>query len=118
MFKYYIILIVAVCMNVIAQISLKKGALIVKGFPSIIDFFKLSIFNIYIWTGLFFYGIGFGLSIIVLTEINVNKVVPINFGLAIVLVSIIAYLLYGEKLSLVNIFGLVLIFSGILLVTK
>jgi len=62
------------------------------------------------------YGISFWLLILVMRSLPVGIVYAIWSGLGIVLVSIVALFVYGQKLDLAAISGIALIIGGVLVI--
>jgi len=119
MTKYYILLFFTVLTNVIAQILIKKGALLINLSSKNLKLIILQLTrNYFIFSGLFTYIISFILMIIVLSKINLNRVYPINFGLGFMLIIIFSHIFIGEKLTYNIIMGGLFIFLGIYIIIK
>lgn len=98
----YLYLLIAIISEVIATLSLKASAGFSKLAPSIVVV------------------VGYALSFILLSL--VLKTVPVGIayaswsGLGIIFVSVMGYFLYGQKLDVVAIGGIVLIIAGVLII--
>jgi len=117
MFKI-IIVICALCANVIAQLNLKKGMTNID--INTISFSKLVeiISSLHVWTGLFFYGISFVLYLYILTKFEVSYIYPIIMSIGLVLLLIFSVLLFGEAFTLKKVLGILIIAAGIIIITS
>lgn len=99
----YLYLFIAIISEVIATLSLKASAGFSKLTPSIVVI------------------VGYAISFILLSL--VLKTVPVGIayaswsGLGIIFVSVMSYFLYGQKLDVMAIGGIVLIIAGVLVVS-
>lgn len=98
----YLYLFIAIISEVIATLSLKASSGFSKLTPSIVVI------------------VGYAISFVLLSL--VLKTVPVGIayaswsGLGIIFVSVMSYSLYGQKLDVVAIGGIVLIIAGVLLI--
>lgn len=116
----YLILAVNILFLVSANLLLKKGALGLGEIHfSFGEFFTLlpRVFkNPYLLGGLFSYGIGFLLWILVLTRFNVSIVYPVSASVAITLIAIFSYFFLDEPLSSYQVIGIIAVIIGIFLI--
>ncbi len=118
----YLILVVAIFFTVFAQLLLKKGMLVAGKLDfSLVNLLNLisQIFqNIYLLAGIISLGIAFLLWLFVISQMHLSIAYPIATGLNFVLVTIGAWLLFKEQLSLTQIMGIATIIAGVFLVLK
>ncbi|EGH72768.1 SMR family transporter [Pseudomonas syringae] len=95
----YYLLAIAVCAEVIATTSMKA----VKGFSTPLPLVLLI-------TG---YAIAFWMLILVMRTIPVGITYAIWSGMGIVMVSIAAFFIYGQKLDLAALLGMGMIVAGV-----
>lgn len=95
----HIYLAIAIVAEVIATSALKASAEFSKLIPSIIVVFG--------------YGIAFYFLSLVLKTIPVGVAYAIWSGLGIVLISIVGLVVFGQKLDLAAVIGILLIVSGV-----
>ena len=117
----YVALIVSNILVVLAQLSLKKVALGISGDreqPFDVMRIGLAVLtNPALWVALVSFGMSFGLSIFILTKIDLTRAFPVSTGFGFVLIAVIAHLAYGERLSALNFLGMLLVFAGVVLLT-
>lgn len=116
MIIYYILLAINICLSVLGQFLIKRG---INGLqattstPSIMSY----ALNPQIIAGIFSYGIGMILWIMVLSKLKLSVAYPaLSFGY--VLVIIISWKFLGESLTPLKIVGAFLIIFGIALIFK
>lgn len=97
--KNWIFLSVAIVAEVIATSALKASAGFSKPWPSVL-----------VVVG---YGIAFYLLSLTLRTIPVGIAYAVWSGVGIVLITVVAWLLYGQKLDLPAVIGMGLIISGV-----
>lgn len=117
MFKI-VIVICALCANVVAQLFLRKGMMNIE-----INSLSLSkllevLSSLYVWMGLFFYGISFVLYLYILTKFEVSYIYPIIMSIGFVLLLIFSVLLFGEAFTLKKVLGILIIAAGIIIITS
>lgn len=74
--------------------------------------FSLNI-NYMLFIGLFFYILGFIISLIAMKGINLNIFYPVSAGLIFVLVAVLSVFVLHEKISFVQIVGMAVIVTGV-----
>lgn len=113
MFKI-IIVICALCANVIAQLMLKKGManIDVIFFNKIIEIIS----SLYVWIGLCFYGASFVLYLYILTKFEVSYIYPIIMSAGLILLLIFSVLFLNETFTFSKLLGILLISFGIVVI--
>jgi multidrug transporter EmrE-like cation transporter len=121
MMQNYIILAIAVITAVISQLLFKKGITIfgeigisTKNISDlIINIFR----NPFILIGLISYGISFIVWLIVLSRMKLSVVYPIT-SMNFILVLLASHYFFGEKLSIIQIGGFLLIIIGVIALAR
>lgn len=118
-FQTALSLLISILTAATAQIILKKGAL---EFPdlklSLSSFFDLilGIFqNKWLFTGMALFVISFFFYIFTLSKVQLSFAYPVMVSVGMILVIIGSWIFLGERLSLLNIIGILLIILGIFL---
>ena len=115
------IILTGVMLNCAAQLFLKKG-MMVNGevfinpssiAQSIIPMLK----NIYLWSGMFCYGVSVFLWMIVLSKVDVSYAYPF-LSIGYVFAAIAGLLFFGELLNPARIAGIVVICLGVWLISR
>lgn len=121
MMQGYVLVIISVLFNVIAQLLLKKGVTIFEKLDFSIDtMIKLfvGIFtNIYIFSGMFCFVMSAFLWLFVLTKIQVSIAYPLG-SLGYIFTAVLAYFILNEPLTMAKIIGIALICVGVYVLTK
>ncbi len=120
MLIYPLVLIVAILFTLGGQLALKT-AMVNLGefsfslsslFPLLLRFIK----QIWVWLSVISFGFGFLTYSYVLSKLQLNVAYPILVGSGVFLTAITSWLLFEEKLSILQVAGLFLILLGIILV--
>lgn len=98
----WLLLFIAICAEVVATTALKSSEGFTKLWPSALTI-----------TG---YGLAFYFLSLTLRTLPVGVAYAIWSGVGIVLISLIAWLFYGQKLDAATIVGMGLIVSGVLVI--
>jgi len=69
------------------------------------------------FVGFFLYGCGFILWLVILSRINLNVAFPIAMSLFFITTAIGSYFIIKEPFRIMQFFGMVLCFAGILLIS-
>jgi multidrug transporter EmrE-like cation transporter len=121
MVQAYLLILASTVAAVISQFLFKKGMAVIGSVNfSLINFWFLikSVFKSpYIFIGLIFYGVGFILWLFVLSKLKLSIVYPFT-ALNIVLITLISHFFLKESISILQIVSIVLICTGIVLLTK
>lgn len=96
----WLILAIAICAEVVATSALKASEGFTRLFPSIL-----------VVVG---YAISFYLLSLTLKVIPIGITYAIWSGLGVVLISLVAWYFYGQKLDLASVIGISLIVSGVM----
>ena len=113
-----LVIILVILTNVFAQLSLRKGMMNIH-FDSISFSKALEIISsFYVWIGLFLYSLSFVLYLYIVSKFEVSYIYPIITSGAFVLLMILSVFLVNEGVSIYKIIGLVVIISGIWLMSK
>ncbi|MDC3315661.1 EamA family transporter [Candidatus Thioglobus sp.] len=107
-FFYEMLLVGSIILNVLGQLLLKINATNMT--DKVIDFYV----NRYVVSGLFLYALSAILYIKALQFIKVSVAFP-SQSIAYIFVTLYAVFYFGEKLSTLQMLGLVTIFCGVLL---
>jgi len=107
-----IVIICALCFNVIAQLILKKGMtnIDVISFNKVIEIIS----SLYIWAGFCLYGVSFVLYLYVLTKFEVSYIYPIIMSSGLILLLIFSVLFLNETFTINKFLGILLISFGII----
>ena len=117
--KFYLSLIITSLSLAIAQIFLKTAATEVRIETG--NFSKSLIIilrSVPVWLAIACYGVSFVAYAVLLSEREVSRMVPIVFGTQYVVLSIFAYILLDESITLEKVAGASLILSGIFLLLR
>ena len=107
-------LLTAIAIGVAGQVFLKFGALAMTGLkPDSLSYF----FNGNLWFGLFLYGISTIFYIVALQKIPLSIAYP-TISISYIFVVILSNIIFGEKINLPQILGILLIISGVALIWK
>ncbi len=108
-------------LNVAGQLSLKFGmskignfALSVGSLPAV---FLKAAFNPYVVLGLFCYGMGFLVWLIVLAKAEVSYAYPM-ISLGYVLTALLAWQLFGENVTFIRMAGIVVTCLGVFIIAR
>lgn len=119
MFRY-LILVLAILANTLAQVNLRFGMrniTIKKQSGLFLKLLEISA-NIYVWIGLFFYFIGFSLYLYILSKFEVSYIYPIVTASIFLVLFIFSYIFLNEQISLKRIIGMLIIIAGIFIACK
>ena len=121
MFQSYILIFATTVAAVVSQFLFKKGMLAIGNVNfSLANFWFLikSVFKSpYIFIGLIVYGTGFILWLFIISKLKLSIVYPLT-ALNIVLITLISHFFLKESISILQIISIVLICTGIVLLTK
>ncbi|MFA6073559.1 MAG: EamA family transporter [Candidatus Woesearchaeota archaeon] len=102
--KGIIMVVISTIIIAVAQLLLKKGALTSSNF--------WGLFNINVFLGLVLYAIATIIFIYGLKNGNLSTLYPV-LGLGYIWVCLIAYFLFGELITLIDVAGIALIILGV-----
>ena len=116
--NFYLIitgLIFSVSLNACAQVFIRKAVVDKELYFSLITFFNL-FFSPSMWYGMICYIISIFLWIIVLSKIQVSLAYPFQ-AIGYIFGSLLAWYFLGERISVLNSLGLIIIFIGIMILS-
>lgn len=107
-------LIAVTVVTVLSQLALKKAStMMAADFAKPVEFLLSAITNAYFWA----FGISAVLNafawVVLLKHVNLSLSVPLSSGLGFLLLGILAYFIFGEKLSFTQMLGFAVILVGI-----
>jgi small multidrug resistance pump len=102
MLKTYLILLLAVMTETIATTALQASQQFTRLIPSVVVVLG--------------YGVSFWLLSLTLKTLPVGIVYALWSGLGIVLIAVIGYLVFGQKLDLPAVLGIAMILAGIVVI--
>lgn len=117
-------LLLATCIfiTVSANLLVKKGILILGNLElSFANFFGLIprvLQNVWLMAGLFLSGTAFLLWLFLISKLQLNIAYPIVVSLNLCLIVITSWFLFKEYLSLFQIFGIIIVIIGVLIVSQ
>ncbi len=118
---YLPLILSGVFLNALAQLALKQGAERLSGISlsidNIIPLGIHTIFNVWIFLGLFLYGVSVILWILALSRVDVSYAYPL-LSMGYIVVAIAGYFLFQEPLSAPKIFGITLIIAGVICLSR
>jgi drug/metabolite transporter (DMT)-like permease len=118
---YFLLLILTVVLNTIANLLIKKGAL--KIIPPSFSLFNIVPFllqvgtNLFVVSGLVIFATGFFLWVLILSKIQVSIAAPL-MSVSYIFLTIFAYLFLNEPLTIWKIFGIMIIILGVFIITR
>jgi len=121
----YIVLFATIFLSALANVLLKKGSFVLKNasmlpksIKEIFEFVILIFQDIYVWGGLFCFGLAFILWVWLLSKMQLNIFYPIALSSQIVLIGVASRFLFKEPLSLLQLVGISTIILGVFLLAK
>ena len=105
-------LLISIALNAAAQIFIRMGAMNKKIYLNL-DMIMEIVKSIHIWYGMFCYGMSIFLWIYVLSKVQVSLAYPFQ-ALGYIFGSFLAWYFLDEKLTNLNIIGLIFISIGLL----
>ena len=112
-------IIVVTCLTLGSQLFLKKAISIIGGVGSagVAHFILAAIQSPYVICAICMQGIGFFLWMFVISRIKLGIAFALSGAFFYILIALSSWILYGEKLSNFQWAGLVLISSGVVMMT-
>lgn len=86
--------------------------------PTVVELVLLMVQNYRFWIGAFLYAFSTVLYFLLLSKAKFFSVQVTMTGVAIVMALLISYFFFQEKISLINLIGVLLIFCGVLMVMQ
>ncbi len=116
-----ILILLDVFLNVTGQLFLKHGMSKIGNFSvsltTLPPVFLKAATNLPVLFGLFCYGLGFLVWLIVLSKAEVSYAYPL-ISLGYVFTAVLAWLLFGEALTEIRMVGIVIICLGVFLIAR
>jgi len=112
----YIILILAIAFNAVANILMKIGMLKGKHSADLADYITSMIMNPALIAGVVCFALGLAAYCFVLTKLNLSVAYPIMTSLGYVIVIIASWLFLKETITAIQIAGFSLIIAGVWMV--
>lgn len=114
----FIMILIGVLLNAIAQLLLKKGMILIGNIQidlaSIMAMIPKVCMNIYIWGGMLCYAVSVLVWLIVLSRVEVSYAYPF-LSIGYIVTAIIGYFFLGEVMSVFKIAGIAVICLGIII---
>lgn len=120
--QIFLLLLLDIFATASAQLFFKKGVSqwgeLNFSFSRLLSLIPQIFQNVWIIAGGFSIGIGFILWLFILSRMKLNIAYPIALSSGAVITTIAAWFLFGERLSLVQILGVLVVIIGIFLLLK
>lgn len=115
----YIMLAVSVCLAAAGQVFMKQGMRMIGVFPAkeILTRLITIVFNPFVFSGLFLFGISAVIWLVVLSRLELSFVYPM-VSVAYVIVAIASLLLLGEKVTAIRWLGILTICLGVFFISR
>jgi len=114
----YIILIAAIVFNAVANILIKAGMNKIGKTDNMVILFKKAISQPALLAGIFSFGLALVAYSFVLTKLNLSIAYPVMVSMGLIVVVLASRFLLNESISLLQVFGFVLIISGVWMVAR
>lgn len=122
MLQVFLLLIIDIFTTAGAQLCFKKGVLawgkLDFSLSQVLSLIPRIFQNAWIMLGIFLFGISFILWLFILSRLQLNVAYPIALSSGVIITTLMAWLLFKEYLSLVQILGITVIIIGIFLLLK
>ncbi len=116
-----LLILVSVCLNCAAQLSMKKGMMLVGeitgGMHGAISALPAMITNGWLWLSAFCYIVSIGLWLVVLSKVDVSYAYPF-LSIGYVLSAVVGYFAFGEAVTGVRVAGILVICLGVVLISR
>lgn len=114
----YIVFILSIVLNAVANILMKAGAVKPKEANHIFDVLLNMVLNPIIIAGIICFALGLAAYNYVLVKINLSVAYPINTSVGYILVILASWLFLKETITLVQVGGIGLIIAGVWMVAR
>lgn len=117
--KPIFMILMSICIGIIGQLMLKKGAITLSVDPSINIFnYITKVFsNYYLILGLALYAISALIWINVLSKVDLSYAYPM-IAMSYVVVALLATVFFNEQISLIRWSGIAFIIAGVILISR
>lgn len=114
-----LLILSSVLLNCSAQLLIRKGMLVAgeMSMISMVHNIGSLITNIWLWGAVFAYGVSFILWLAVLAKTPVSIAFPF-LSIGYVVVTICGYFFFDERISILQICGLIAICAGVILISR
>ena len=109
----YILLAVNILIMATGQILFKKSSIFIETHQELPILLKY-LYNSWFYGGIFAFGIATIVWIKVLSLAKLSAVYPMQ-SIAYILVALLAYYIFGERMSIINAMGIIIIIVGVFL---
>ncbi|MBU0708926.1 EamA family transporter [Patescibacteria group bacterium] len=114
----YIMIFASVIIGVVGQLLMKQGvSQLGEVAGGAIPFLLKAVFSPWVIAGLFGYGVGTLLWLLILSKADVSYAYPM-LSLGYIFLLIFASIFLGEQITLVRVAGVLLIVVGVILITR
>lgn len=113
---FYILLGINILLMAIGQILFKKSSLFIESHQELPVILKY-LYNTWFCGGILAFGIATIIWVKILSLAKLSTVYPMQ-SVAYIIVAILAYFIFGEKITLNTIIGTLIIIVGIILITQ
>lgn len=114
----YVIFIIAIVLNAVANILMKAGALKPKENTQVSEVFFNMILNPVIIAGILCFGLGLAAYNYVLIKTDLSVAYPIMTSVGYVIVILASWLFFKESLTFIQLAGIALIIIGVWMVAR
>ena len=115
------LILLDVALNVVGQLSLKYGMSKMGNFavslPSLVPVFARAAVNPFILMGVFCYGMGFLVWLVVLAKADVSYAYPM-ISLGYVFTALLAWMLLGEHVTVTRLVGIFITCLGVFIIAR
>ena len=113
------LILTSVLLNCVAQLMMKKGMSDIgtAGFSGLLKILPQILSSLWLWGAVFAYGVSFLLWLAVLAKAPVSIAFPF-LSIGYVVVTVCGYFFFGERISVLQICGLVAICAGVILISR
>jgi drug/metabolite transporter (DMT)-like permease len=116
----FLLIVVSVTLNALAQVALRKAMLVADGVPSIRQPVQLALAlsgNVWLWGGMTCYAVSIGLWLAVLARAPVSVAYPM-LSIGYVIAAALGVTFLGETVGVARIAGIALICGGVFLIAR
>lgn len=118
---YYLLVVGVAFLNTLANLLLKTGAGKIGTIPhdlsGILSFSLKLVSNWFLIGGLFFFGLGFLVWVLILNKVPLGSAAPL-MSLGYVFILVLSYFLFKEPITATKIVGVLVILLGVIIITR
>jgi len=114
-----LLILVSVLLNCAAQLSIRKGMLLIGevGMNGFIQNLGSMLMNAWLWIAMLCYAVSILMWMVVLSKVEVSFAYPF-LSIGYVVAAVVGYYFLGESLSLIRIMGILVICIGVYLISR